>query len=112
MPVSDPAPSPSPGPDLTVKLPSAFLNGMFTLLLLVIICSTFGAFAFNLSIPSFVITVIGTLSFILVSGALQLRQDPRLAQKNFFSLIGMVLRQLPVFRTLIAQIKPRLPKGS
>jgi len=42
------------------------------------------------------VLIVGALLFLTTIGALQLRQDDRLAEKGFLTLMGLVLERLPL----------------
>ena len=69
-----------------VKLPSAYRNGMFYLFVFVIVFCFMAFLGGQLELPYLVLTIVGTVLFMVIIGALQLRQDKRLSEKSFVEL--------------------------
>ncbi|MBD2336456.1 leucine-rich repeat domain-containing protein [Calothrix sp. FACHB-156] len=88
-------------PELQVKLPFAFRNGMFYLFIFVVVFSLIAFFGGSLPFHYLALAILGTAIFIILIGVLQLRQDDRLSEKSFVELIKMVLKQFPLIGNLI-----------
>ncbi|MBD2214339.1 leucine-rich repeat domain-containing protein [Nostoc linckia FACHB-104] len=88
-------------PEVQVKLPFAFRNGMFYLFIFVVVFSLIAFFGGSLPFHYLALAILGTAIFIILIGVLQLRQDDRLSEKSFVELIKMVLKQFPLIGNLI-----------
>lgn len=102
--------SPQP-PNPSPKIKSAWANGSFYLFLFVVVILSIGYLAGNLPIQNLIAVIIAGIIFIPLIGALQLRQDGRLSEKNFMELIKLVIAQLPlignIFKPLLDKISPK-----
>jgi hypothetical protein len=96
------AENPTRGPRISVN--SAWANGLFYLLVFVVVIASLGVLANSVTPWTLVIIIVAGVLFIPLIGALQLRQDERLTQKNFLELVGLVIKQLPLVGRLF-------PKG-
>jgi Flp pilus assembly protein TadB len=72
------------------------VSGSFYLLALVAILALLLVAGAVLPVWALPVVVIGGLLGVAVIGALQLRQDERLSQKNFMELMVMTLARLPL----------------
>ncbi len=88
-----------------VTLPFAFRNGIFYLYVFVVVFCIIAFFGGSLPLPYLVLTIISTALFILIIGALQLRNDKRLSEKSFLKLMTLVLEQLPLIGNVVKQLK-------
>lgn len=81
-----------------LKPSSSWANGLFYLFTLVVVIATVGMLA--RAVPFYVLPIllIATALFVPLIGALQLRNDGRLAQKPFLELMKLVVWQLPLIR--------------
>jgi hypothetical protein len=75
---------------------SAWANGLFYLLVFVIIFGVLGYFAQALPLYTMALIILGGILLIPLVGAFQLRQDRRLAERSFMDLIKLVIGQLPL----------------
>ena len=75
-------------------------SGSFYLVAFVVVAIVLAAVGANGSPWVPVLVLIGGVVGIGAIGALQLRQDDRLSEKNFLELMGMTYRKLPVVRKL------------
>ncbi|MDQ7807563.1 hypothetical protein Q5425_27830 [Amycolatopsis sp. A133] len=81
------------------RLRSPWFSGLFYLTAVVVITTLLLAVARILALWALPVVIIGAVLLISVVGALQLRADDRLSERNFVKLMGDVLRRLPlVFR--------------
>jgi hypothetical protein len=72
-----------------------WISGSFYLAGAIIIGTLLLIIAKNVNLWALPIVIIGTLLLVSIVGALQLRQDASLSQKNFLSLMLMTFRQIP-----------------
>ncbi len=79
---------------------SAWANGLFYLFVFVVVIAGLGFLANSVSFSALIAILIAGLLFIPLIGALQLRQDDNLSEKNFLELIRLVLAQLPLIGRL------------
>jgi hypothetical protein len=84
----------------TVGTRSAWANGSFYLFAFVVVIVAVGMLA--KTVPAYVlpIVLIAGVLFVPLIGALQLRNDERLAQKPFLELMKLVVGQLPLIRRM------------
>ncbi|WP_103666629.1 COR domain-containing protein [Pseudanabaena sp. BC1403] len=75
---------------------SAWANGSFYLFLFVVVVGGIGYLAGTLKLLNLIAVIVAGIVFIPLVGALQLRQDDRLSEKNFMELIKLVIAQLPL----------------
>lgn len=75
---------------------SPWVSGSFYLLAAVVLITLLAAVGKVLSYWVLPVIVIGGLLLITVVGALQLRQDDRLSEKSFVTLMKLALRQMPL----------------
>ena len=89
----------------TAKTRSAWASGSFYLFAFVVVVVALGVLA--RSVPAYVlpIVLIAGVLFVPLIGALQLRNDERLAQKPFLELMKLVIGQLPLIRRMSKQEK-------
>jgi internalin A len=78
------------------KIKSAWANGLFYLLVAVVIIGLLGYFGGSLPFSTLALIIIGGILIIPLVGAFQLRQDDRLSEKNFTELMRLVIGQLPL----------------
>ena len=93
---SKPAPKP-------VK--SAWANGLFYLFVFVVVIASLGFLANSVTPSALIVIIIAGILFIPLIGALQLRQDEQLSQKNFLELMRLVIAQLPLIGKLFSRDK-------
>ena len=80
----------------TKRIKSAWANGSFYLFLFVVVIGGIGYLAGTLKLLNLIAVIVAGIVFIPLVGALQLRQDDRLSEKNFMELIKLVIAQLPL----------------
>ena len=88
----------SRGDDGMIITPNPWISGLFYLVVVVIVgmlCLFMAKMVNAFTLP---IVIIGTLLLVSVVGAFQLRQDSKLSQKNFLSLMLIVFKQVPFLR--------------
>lgn len=78
------------------SLKSPWVSGSFYLLAAVVLIALLAAVAKAVSYWVLPIIIIGGLLLIIVVSALQLRQDERLSEENFITLIKLSLQQMPL----------------
>jgi hypothetical protein len=78
------------------ELRGPWLSGLFYLVTLVVVVALLLTIGRLLPLWALPIVVVGAALLLAVVGAFQLRQDKRLAEKNFLSLMQMVLARLPL----------------
>jgi hypothetical protein len=78
------------------QMKSPWGSGRFYLLAGLVALATLAVIANVISPWLLPLVVIGALAFLVVIGALQLRQDDRLSQKNFLELIRLAFGSLPL----------------
>jgi hypothetical protein len=78
------------------RIKSAWANGSFYLFLFVVVIGGIGYLAGTLKLLNLIAVIVAGIVFIPLVGALQLRQDDRLSEKNFMELIKLVIAQLPL----------------
>ena len=71
-------------------------SGSFYLVLLVMVLATLGAAARLFNVGVMLMIIAGAMLLTTIVGALQLRQDERLSEKTFLSLMTLAFRQLPL----------------
>jgi small GTP-binding protein len=102
---------PPPVTNSPTKIKSAWANGSFYLFLFVVVILSIGYLAGSLPIQNLIAVIIAGIIFIPLIGALQLRQDNRLSEKNFMELVKLVIAQLPlignIFKPLLDKINPK-----
>lgn len=77
---------------------SAWSNGLFYLLTFVVVMATLAVMANWVSWVALPVLLIGGLLAVGVIGALQMRNDERLTQKNFLELMLETYKRLPLLR--------------
>jgi GTPase SAR1 family protein len=92
-------------PEVQVKLPWAYRNGMFYLLAFEIVFFSVAIFAGILPLYSLIVAVVATVFFLILIGVFQLRMDERLSEKSFVELVEIVVKQLPVLGSLLKSIQ-------
>lgn len=88
--VKPPAPQPPP------PLPNPWLSGSFYLVAFVVVIAACGLVAKFVSLAAVVPAFIISLLAVGVIGAFQLKQDNRMSEKGFLSLMGETYKQLPL----------------
>jgi hypothetical protein len=91
------------------KLRSPWFSGLFYLTVVVVVGVLMLAIARLISAWALPVVIAGAALLVSVVGALQLRQDDRLSQRNFLALMGDSLRRLPV---LFGRSRTDRPKDS
>ena len=79
-----------------LRAKSAWANGLFYLFLFVVVIGGIGYLAGTLKILNLIAVIVAGIVFIPLVGALQLRQDDRLSEKNFMELVKLAIAQLPL----------------
>ena len=79
---------------------SAWANGSFYLFVFLVVIAALGVLARSISGWALPIVVAAGVLFIPLIGALQLRQDERLADESFVELVGIVIGGLPLIGKL------------
>ncbi|MCI0393802.1 MAG: hypothetical protein L0322_02530 [Chloroflexi bacterium] len=79
---------------------SAWANGLFYVFAFVVVIAALGFLANSVSGPALIVIIMAGLLFVPLIGALQLRQDENLSQKNFMELVRLVIEQLPLIGKL------------
>ncbi len=92
----------------TPRLRSPWFSGLFYLTAVVVIVALLLAVGRILALWALPVVIIGAVLLISVVGALQLRADDRLSERNFVKLMGDVLRRLPV---VFRRERPGSPEG-
>lgn len=82
----------------TMPKRSPWFSGSFYLAVAVVVGTAFAVIANTVSFYALPVVVIGSLLVISVVGALQLRQDNKLNQTNFLTLMALAFRQVPLLR--------------
>jgi internalin A len=77
---------------------SAWHNGLFYLLVFVVVIGLVWWVANSVSFYVFPIVVIAGVLFLPIISAFQLRQDEQLSEKSFLSLLKTIIKQLPLLR--------------
>ncbi|MCB0014396.1 MAG: hypothetical protein KDE34_20925, partial [Anaerolineales bacterium] len=97
--------SEAPGSQSTneISQASAWRDGPFYLFVLVIAAVLIATLLRYLSVGQFTITFIGSLVVVLLIGALQLKQQEKLADESFVTLIQLAFKQLPLIRRRIGK---------
>lgn len=95
----------SGGPRVDTKQPrdtyrSPWGSGSFYLLALVVVIASLAAVGKLLAVWILPIMIIGGLLLVTVIGALQMKQDERLSDKTFLSLMTLAFQQLPLLGRL------------
>jgi hypothetical protein len=80
--------------EVTVK--SAWANGLFYLLVFVVVIAGLGFLASTVSVFVLPLILIAGAIFVPIIGALQLKQDGRFSDKSFVELMRIVVGQLPL----------------
>ena len=80
---------------------SSWANGLFYLFIFVVVIFLLTWAAGQTSFYVLVLIILGGLLFIPLIGTLQLRQDERLSEKSFLTLMKLVLEQLPLIKGLL-----------
>jgi len=80
------------------KPTSAWANGSFYLFAGVVIVVSLGILARNISAWVLIPVLLASLILIPTIGALQLKQDAKLSDKSFLTLMKLTLKQLPLVR--------------
>lgn len=80
---------------------SSWANGLFYLFAFVVIVGMLGFFAGSLDLVTLALIIVAGIVAVPVLGALQLKQDKRLSDKSFLSLVKMVFAQLPLIGGLV-----------
>ncbi len=80
------------------KVKNAWINGLFFLLMFVVVIITLGVLAWNVPFYSLLVIIIAGILFILLIGALQLRQDGQLKDKSFVEIMKIVVSKLTLFK--------------
>ena len=87
-----------------VKLPSAYRNGMFYLFVFVVVFCLIALFGGKLELPYLVLTIVSTALFLVIIGALQLKNDERFSDDSFLELMKLVIEQLPLIGNVVKQL--------
>jgi hypothetical protein len=77
---------------------SAWANGSFYLFALALVIAGIGYLAQGLPAYTLVIIIAAGVLLVPLAGALQLRNDEKLAERSFLELIKLVVSQLPLLR--------------
>lgn len=77
------------------KVSGPWLSGSFYLCVLVLVIASLAAAGHILSVYALPVVVGGGIIAVSVIGALQLRQDEKLSEKNFLELMTLSLKFLP-----------------
>ena len=77
---------------------SPWSSGLFYLIGAVVLLTLIAVIATRLPWYVLPVVIIGSLLVLVVVGALQLRQDQRLSQKNFLTLMIESFKRLPLLR--------------
>ena len=80
---------------------SSWANGLFYLFAFVVIIMTLGFFAGSIPTERFLLVVVFGVTFIIVVGIFQLRQDERLKESSFIQLITLIIKQLPLIGGIV-----------
>jgi internalin A len=83
------------------RVSSAWANGLFYLVVFVVIFAVLGFFARMLPLYAMALIIFGGIVLIPLVGALQLRQDQNLSEKSFMELIRIVIGQLPLLSRFV-----------
>ena len=83
------------------SVPSAWANGLFYLFIFVTVAGVIGLLAGKLDSVQLGLVIVAGLLAVPLIGALQLRMDKRLSEKNFYELIKLTISQLPIIRGLV-----------
>jgi len=100
---ADPTPTPQAQPATLGHIPtndkkSPWGSGSFYVVALVAILALLAIISTNVHGTDLLIVIIGSLLFIVVIGALQLRQDEGLSEVNFLKLMIESLKRMPLLR--------------
>ncbi len=92
-------------PEDSVAIKSAWANGSFFLFAFAVVIA--GLCVVAKIVPPYVLSIVlvSGVVFVLLIGALQLRQDNRISEKSFMQLVGMVIKQLPLIGRLAKKTK-------
>jgi hypothetical protein len=101
-------PSPSEPP---IALHWAYRNGLFYLLVFMVVIFSIAVIADTLPLYSLIVTVIAGVFFIVLIGVLQLRMDDRFSEESTTKLIALVIEQIPLLGNLLKPILNLLGKG-
>ncbi len=94
----------------TIK--SAWANGSFYLFTFVVVVAGIGILARSISPYVLPIVLVAGIIFVPIIGALQLRQDRRLSEKSFLSLMTLVIKQLPMINNIASKFQKQKKRGS
>jgi hypothetical protein len=78
------------------RLRSPWFSGLFYLTVVVVVGVLVLAIARLVSVWALPVAIAGAVLLVSVVGALQMRQDGRLSERNFLRLMGDTLRRLPL----------------
>jgi hypothetical protein len=78
-----------------IKVKSAWANGSFYLFCVVVIAAIIGFLGNQLSFPVLCLVIIAVGLLVPIIGALQLKQDDRLKDETFLSLMKLAMTGLP-----------------
>ena len=80
------------------KNPSPWASGSFYLTVFVVVIASLLVVANTIPIIALPLVLLGGIIALSVIGALQLRQDSQLSQRNFLELMGLTFKYLPWLR--------------
>jgi hypothetical protein len=90
------------GPE-AARLRSPWFSGLFYLTVVAVVVALLLVIGRMLALWALPVVVVAAAALVSIVGALQLRQDNRLSERNFLTLMGDVFRRLPL---LFARARP------
>jgi internalin A len=110
--VTEPSkPEETASPEKPITLPWSYRNGLYYLLVFVVVIFSIAIIAGALPLYSLIVTVIAGVFFIVLIGVLQLRMDDRYSEENTTKLITLVIEQIPMLGNVLKPILNRFDKG-
>ncbi len=98
MKVVEPAHRPTPSPPLGTEHANPWISGSFYLVAAVVMMTVIAVISKNVPLYTLPVVIIGGIVIIAVIGAFQLRQDKRLSEANFQTLVSETFKQLPLLK--------------
>ena len=97
----EPAHRPTPSPPPGTGHVNPWISGSFYLVAAVAIMTVIAVIIKYVPWYAIPVVIIGGITIIAVIGALQLRQDNRLSEASFLTLVREAFKQLPLLMTLL-----------
>ncbi len=97
----EPAHRPTPSPPPGTEHANPWISGSFYLVAAVVMMTVIAVISKNVPMYILPVVIIGGIVIIAVIGALQLRQDKKLSEASFLTLVRETFKQLPLLKTLL-----------